>query len=452
MTAILTQAIAAKTTYTAQWFVLTTGVAQGSVVTMTEPYPGTYVATFGGGPANTYVLSIRDTSEPANFQEVGRTLYYWDGTQEITDVLLNTTISTRSSHNAAAVWAVGTRSITDRDGFTLSTAGINTIVAAVWASTARSLTTFGTLATDVWSATVRSITDKSGFDLSSAGVTSIWSETNRTITDKSGFVLSPASVTSIWAETNRSITGTVTTDASSRTASQNDLTFLTSLISGGRFTENALSLAPSSGGSSGLTSAQNDHLFAIPTNPLLSTNYVAPNNAGIVSLSSLVSGGAFTPAALINTPLGNNFNPAVDLIRVGFVGSTLVTSPADLKATGFATIDSVNSISTTVSGIPTLMSLVASGRFTAFALSLAPVSGGGSGGLTSAQNQSILNIEADSKLARQALINDQSVNLATATINTLNDTKTATRIIMRYTTDNGTPTITAATKRTIELI
>lgn len=78
MTAILTQGIAGKTTYTAQWFVLSTGTSAGAAVTMTETYSGTYTANPSGLAANTYILVIKDAAE-----EVGRTIYRWDGTREI---------------------------------------------------------------------------------------------------------------------------------------------------------------------------------------------------------------------------------------------------------------------------------------------------------------------------------------------------------------------------------
>jgi len=41
---------------------------------------------------------------------------------------LDVAVSTRSSHSAADVWSVGTRSLTDKDGFTLSAAGVDAIL------------------------------------------------------------------------------------------------------------------------------------------------------------------------------------------------------------------------------------------------------------------------------------------------------------------------------------
>lgn len=48
------------------------------------------------------------------------------------------------------------------------------IAAAVWAAGSRTLTSFGSLVGDVWANATRSLTDKAGFSLSSAGVQAIW--------------------------------------------------------------------------------------------------------------------------------------------------------------------------------------------------------------------------------------------------------------------------------------
>lgn len=58
---------------------------------------------------------------------------------------VNATISSRSSHSAADVWAAGTRT----------------------------LTSFGTLAADVWTAVTRSLTDKAGFSLGATGLDAV---------------------------------------------------------------------------------------------------------------------------------------------------------------------------------------------------------------------------------------------------------------------------------------
>jgi hypothetical protein len=60
--------------------------------------------------------------------------------------------------------------------------------------------------------------------------------------------------------------------------------------------------ASTGGGSGGgLTDAQNARLFAIPTNPLLADNYVAPNNAGIAAIGTAVAAIPTAPAPAPST-------------------------------------------------------------------------------------------------------------------------------------------------------
>jgi len=74
---------------------------------------------------------------------------------------INATISSRSSHSAADVWAVGTRTLT---GFgTL----VSDVATAVWSAGTRTLSAFG------FSVTVGTNNDKTGYELSSAGVDAI---------------------------------------------------------------------------------------------------------------------------------------------------------------------------------------------------------------------------------------------------------------------------------------
>lgn len=70
---------------------------------------------------------------------------------------INATISSRSSHTAADIWAVATRTIT---GGSLTTAPptASEVATAVWASATRTLSSFGTLASDVWAVATRTIT------------------------------------------------------------------------------------------------------------------------------------------------------------------------------------------------------------------------------------------------------------------------------------------------------
>jgi len=76
---------------------------------------------------------------------------------------LDVAVSTRSSHTAADVWAVASRTLTD----------YGTLVADIWTYSTRTLTSFGTLIADIWAYTTRALTDKLDFRLSSAGVTDI---------------------------------------------------------------------------------------------------------------------------------------------------------------------------------------------------------------------------------------------------------------------------------------
>ena len=102
---------------------------------------------------------------------------------------LNASISSRSSHTAANIWAVGTRALTDKAGFALSTAGI----LAIWHQLTANIVTANTIgkllkddinatissrsshaAADIWSVVTRALTDKAGFSLAAAGITAIW--------------------------------------------------------------------------------------------------------------------------------------------------------------------------------------------------------------------------------------------------------------------------------------
>jgi len=94
-----------------------------------------------------------------------------------------------STHAAADIWAVATRALTDKDGFALSSAGIQ----AIWDALTADLITAGSIgkllvddidaaissrsshsASDIWAVATRSLTDKAGFALSSAANLAIW--------------------------------------------------------------------------------------------------------------------------------------------------------------------------------------------------------------------------------------------------------------------------------------
>jgi hypothetical protein len=84
-----------------------------------------------------------------------------------------------------------------------------------------------------------------------------------------------------------------------------------------RFTATALSNAPSTGGSAGLTTEQNARLFAIPVDPLLATSYVAPDNDAIADLAQSVAqiptAAAPAPSA-IATAVQEALEPVLDAI------------------------------------------------------------------------------------------------------------------------------------------
>lgn len=65
---------------------------------------------------------------------------------------LDVAVSTRSSHSAADVWSVATRTLTS----------FGTLVSDIWSHTTRTLTSFGTLITDIWHHLTSSITTTGG--------------------------------------------------------------------------------------------------------------------------------------------------------------------------------------------------------------------------------------------------------------------------------------------------
>lgn len=95
----------------------------------------------------------------------------------------------------ADIWNNGTRSLTDKVGFELSSTGVSAIATSVWAAGTRSLTTFGTLVSDIWSNGSRTL---SGFgSLVSDTATAVWNAGTRSLTDRSNFGLSSATITNI---------------------------------------------------------------------------------------------------------------------------------------------------------------------------------------------------------------------------------------------------------------
>ena len=106
-----------------------------------------------------------------------------------------TSFGTLVADGAAAVWASVTRSLTDKAGFSISGTkqtldALNDIsAAAVWSVGTRTLTSFGTLvadiATAVWGAGTRTLT--SFGTLVADGAAAVWANVTRSLTDKIGF-------------------------------------------------------------------------------------------------------------------------------------------------------------------------------------------------------------------------------------------------------------------------
>lgn len=143
-----------------------------------------------------------------------------------------------STHNAAAVWNVGTRALTDKTGFSISGVkttldALNDITAAnVWAAGGRELTSPNNYKADVSSlaleatltaikgATFSGATDclealrnrgdtawltAAGFSTHSAA--DVWAVGTRELTDKIGFTLSTVGITAIWDKNISAYTG-----------------------------------------------------------------------------------------------------------------------------------------------------------------------------------------------------------------------------------------------------
>lgn len=104
---------------------------------------------------------------------------------------------------------------------TYDPASLTRIANAVWSTTTRTLTSFGTLITDIWAATTRSLTDKAGFSLTTAPPTAstiaaaVWGAGARTLT-AFGFSVSANNLPTDYAKEN-----TLTTAASAIIAKTN---------------------------------------------------------------------------------------------------------------------------------------------------------------------------------------------------------------------------------------
>ena len=253
--------------------------------------------------------------------------YDWDGNRKTTTALLNEAIATRSSHTAAdittpvladtaaigtllqavsdrasesrlanletvartataneykatgfatnsGVWANATRSLTDKDGFALSTQAIADVVSGVWSATGRTLTGFGNLVDSVWDFATRGLTEPVATDIASQNASKADVSTIETQVATLFGLVSGGSFTTIALQNAPTGSGS----GSGLTPEQSGiLTTLRGLVdeAGDEFKATALVNAPSSG-SGGLLADERSHLLGIPQNPLLAGNYTAP--------------------------------------------------------------------------------------------------------------------------------------------------------------------------------
>lgn len=144
-----------------------------------EPVPGTFAAGSAGAKLN----SAGSAGDPWGTAVPGT---YGAGTAgSILGNRLDTTVSSRSSHTAADIWAVGSRTLTS----------FGTLVADIWGNATRTLSAFG------FGVTASSVTDKTGYSLASPPpsaadvAAAVWSAVTRTLTSVSS---GGATVAEIW--------------------------------------------------------------------------------------------------------------------------------------------------------------------------------------------------------------------------------------------------------------
>ncbi len=161
-------------------------------------------------------------TEVASFSLQNRTTLLAAGVRSALG-LASANLDSQLSGIPAAVWASGTRTLSSFGTLASDTA------TAVWEAATRTLTSFGSLATDVWSAATRTITggtistvsDKTGYSLtqafptnfSSLAITGAGAVTAGTVSDKTGYSLTqsfPANFSSLAITVGGAVTaGTV---------------------------------------------------------------------------------------------------------------------------------------------------------------------------------------------------------------------------------------------------
>jgi hypothetical protein len=117
---------------------------------------------------------------------------------------LNAQVTSRSSHSAAEVWSVGTRTLTSFGTL------VSDVASAVWGAATRTLTSFGSLASDcasaVWGATSRTLS--SFGTLASDVATAVWGASTRTLSSFGTLVADM--VAAVFAKTGLTAGGVVT--------------------------------------------------------------------------------------------------------------------------------------------------------------------------------------------------------------------------------------------------
>ena len=269
----------------------------GNDISLPEVLTGIYAATPTGLAAGTYlVLFFRGTDL------VDSVDYQWDGAKEV----VSTDAASRAESKAdltaisAAIAAAKTAAESVDTKLTSERAiKLDTVATTATANTYKAtVPTTAAIASAVWASTTRALTDKADFSLSTAGISAIssavWASTTRTLSSFGTLIAD------IWQNGTRGLTEAVATDAASRTASQADLSPLAASIA------------------------------AIPTNPLLATDYTAPYNTGIANIETVLSTPDLLKADLTDVATASELARLTALLTVddaSFSGIALTNAP-----------------------------------------------------------------------------------------------------------------------------
>ncbi len=223
---------------------------------------------------------------------------------EVDRTLSTSTIATSVTES---VWSNPLRSLTDY--------ATSSIATAVWGSTNRSLTTFGSLVSDIWSNGTRSLTDYNA----SAVATAIWSSPTRELTNYGNNI----SATDVWNAANRTLTDYATSsiaNAAAETVWNRASSQLNTIGSIGKLLTDNIDAQISSRGTSSLTALD---IWNAGTRTL--TNY----SEGTIASAAAASVWANGTRAL--TDYGNNIT-AADVWSVLTSNLTTINSIGKLLA------------------------------------------------------------------------------------------------------------------------